>query len=96
MFISEHDAQKIVLSGLPLSSAILVKGHVAKVPPGLKVMTNAEVLTDLQRPLKKATSTISFLRILLWIIAAGIIGSVLYLQAIESTRDLEMFKATDV
>jgi putative ABC transport system permease protein len=96
VFISEHDAQKIVLSGLPLSSAILVKGHIARVPPGLKVMSNAAVLTDLQRPLKKATSTISFLRILLWIIAAGIIGSVLYLQALERTRDFAVFKATGV
>ena len=58
--------------------------------------TNAAILSDLRRPLKKATSTISFLRVLLWIIAAGIIGSVLYLQAIERTRDFAVFKATGV
>jgi putative ABC transport system permease protein len=96
VFISVHDAQKIVLSGLPWSSAIILRGHLAKPPAGLKVMSNDAVLADLQRPLKKATSTISFLRILLWIIAAGIIGSVLYLQALERTRDFAVFKATGV
>ena len=96
VFITVKDAQKLVLGGLPLSSAIILKGHLAEAPEGLKVMTNAEVLEDLRRPLDKATSTISFLRILLWVIAAGIIGSVLYLQALERTRDFAVFKATGV
>jgi len=78
------------------ASAIVVRGSVTRPPADLGVRTNAEVLSDLRRPLKKATSTISFLRILLWIIAAGIIGSVLYLQAIERTRDFAVFKATGV
>jgi putative ABC transport system permease protein len=96
VFISETDAERMVLGGLKLSSAILVRGKLAQAPPGLKIMTNSEVLTDLRRPLKKATSTIGFLRVLLWIIAAGIIGSVLYLQALERTRDFAVFKATGV
>jgi putative ABC transport system permease protein len=96
VFISVHDAQKMVLNGLPLSSAIVVKGNLTQAPKGMKIMSNAEVLEDLRRPLKNATSTISFLRILLWIIAAGIIGSVLYLQALERTRDFAVFKATGV
>ena len=33
---------------------------------------------------------------LLWIVAAGIIGSILYLQAIERSRDFAVFKATGV
>lgn len=78
------------------ASAILVRGRVTRPPPDLHAMTNAGVLSDLRRPLKKATTTISFLRVLLWIIAAGIIGSVLYLQAIERTRDFAVFKATGV
>jgi putative ABC transport system permease protein len=36
------------------------------------------------------------MRILLWIVAAGIIGSILYLQAMERTRDFAVFKATGV
>jgi putative ABC transport system permease protein len=78
------------------ASAILVRGKVSGLTPDLHVKTNEQVLKDLRRPLKKATDTISFLRLLLWIIAAGIIGSVLYLQAIERTRDFAVFKATGV
>lgn len=96
VFITTTDAEKIVLGGLKLSSAIAIRGSISKVPAGLRIMTNAEVLADLRRPLKKATSTIGFLRILLWIIAAGIIGSVLYLQALERIRDFAVFKATGV
>jgi putative ABC transport system permease protein len=78
------------------ASAIVLRGKVTKPPADLGVRTNAAILSDLRRPLKKATETISFLRFLLWIIAAGIIGSVLYLQAIERTRDFAVFKATGV
>jgi putative ABC transport system permease protein len=96
VFIPVADAQRLFLEKLPLASAIVVRGTLAKAPPGLRVMTNAGVLRDLRRPLKKATSTIGFLRVLLWVIAAGIIGSVLYLQALERTRDFAVFKATGV
>ncbi len=46
--------------------------------------------------MRNATATIGFLNILLWFVAAGIIGSVLYLQAIERSRDFAVFKATGV
>ncbi len=39
-------------------------------------------------------SSIGLVRILLWIVAATIIGSVLYIQAMERTRDFAVFKAT--
>jgi putative ABC transport system permease protein len=52
------------------------------------------VISDLQRPLKQATQTINFLCVLLWIVAAGIIGSIVYLQALERVRDFAVLKAT--
>jgi putative ABC transport system permease protein len=107
VFVSFDDAQHLFFPGGKKgdlvreftkgeASAIVVRGTVTRPPADLGVRTNAAILTDLRRPLKKATETISFLRILLWIIAAGIIGSVLYLQAIERTRDFAVFKATGV
>ena len=107
VFVSFDESQHLFFSDSPEgnsareyvkgeASAIVVRGHVAKVSPDLRITTNAAILSDLRRPLKNATSTISFLRVLLWIIAAGIIGSVLYLQAIERTRDFAVFKATGV
>ena len=96
VFIPLADAQRLMLGGAPLATAIVVRGTLASVPSGLRVMTNAGVMGDLRRPLHKATQTIGFLRVLLWLVAAGIIGSVLYLQALERTRDFAVFKATGV
>jgi putative ABC transport system permease protein len=51
---------------------------------------------DLKRRVKNATGTIGFLNVLLWFIAAGIIGSIVYLTVIERTRDFAVLKATGV
>jgi putative ABC transport system permease protein len=96
VFIALNDAQRLALGGQPLVSAVLVRGRVTSVPAGLRAMTGAAAISDLRRPLKSATGTIDILRILLWVVAVGIIGSVLYLQAIERTRDFAVFKATGV
>lgn len=96
VFISLHDAQTLAVDGQPLASAIVVRGHVATPPPGTHVQSNQDVFTDLRRPMKSAGGTIDMMRILLWIVAGGIIGSILYLQAIERTRDFAVFKATGV
>jgi putative ABC transport system permease protein len=90
------DMQKSVLSGAPLATAVVVRGNVANLPSGYHALSNAQVEKDLTRPMQKPTQTIDFVRILLWIVAAGIIGSVLYLQAIERSRDFAVFKATGV
>jgi putative ABC transport system permease protein len=95
-FVTISDLQKGGFSGAPLATAVVVHGSATSLPAGYKALTNAEVKTDLERPMKNATSTIGVITILLWAIAAGIIGSILYLQAIERTRDFAVFKATGV
>ena len=95
-FATIGDLQKGGFSGAPLATAIVVRGSTSSPPPGFRTLTNAEVKKDLGRPMESATSTISVITFLLWAIAAGIIGSVLYLQAIERTRDFAVFKATGV
>src|SRR4051794_5421852 len=96
VFTTLGDLQKGGFSGAPLANAIVIRGNASNVPKGFRTVNNDEVISDLARPMKRATSTISMITYLLWIIAAGIIGSVLYLQAIERTRDFAVFKATGV
>jgi putative ABC transport system permease protein len=95
-FMSLGDLQAGSLSGAKLATSIVVKGTITNPPAGFHALTNEAVVHDLRRPLKKPAQTIDFLRVLLWIVAAGIIGSVLYLQAIERSRDFAVFKATGV
>lgn len=93
-FIDIADAQQIALGGLDLATSIVVDGEATDPPAPLRAMSNDEVVADLRRPLTQATDTIDMMRILLWIVAAGIIGSVVFLQAMERTRDFAVLKAT--
>ena len=94
LFIPIGDAQRLSLGGQSLASTILTRGVPESTPEGFRAMTADEVMSDLRRPLRKATATIDLVRVLLWIVAAGIIGSIVYLQSIERTRDFAVLKAT--
>ena len=94
VYIPIADAQAIAVQGQPLATAFLYSRPPAAVPLGLKLMSVSEVKSDVLRPLKDARASIDFMRVMLWIVAASIIGSVLYLQAMERTRDFAVFKAT--
>jgi putative ABC transport system permease protein len=96
VFITLDDAQKLMLAGQPLATAFVVRGHIASAPEGTHGITNAQAIKDLKRPLESASGTVDILCVLMWIVAAGIIGSILYVQAIERTRDFAVFKATGV
>jgi putative ABC transport system permease protein len=96
VFLTLADAQRLTVASQPLASAIVVHGRVTQPPTGTHALSNADVIKDLKRPLKAASGTVDILRVLLWIVAAGIIGSILYVQAIERTRDFAVFKATGV
>jgi putative ABC transport system permease protein len=89
------DAQQVGFAGQPLASAVVTRGPpAAALPAGLQVLSNKQVKADLLGPLKDAMRTIRFLGVLLWLVAALIFGSILYLTAVERVRDFAVFKAT--
>ena len=94
VYISLADAQQIGVRGQPLATAFLYATAPSAAPVGLRLMTRDEVKRDVLRPLENALASIRLMKVLLWIVAATIIGSVLYLQAMERTRDFAVFKAT--
>ena len=94
VYVPLEDAQAIAVLGQPLATTLLFDHIPTFVPRELKVLTNADVKGDVLRPLTAARSSIGFVRLLLWLVAAIVIGSVLYLQALERTRDFAVFKAT--
>jgi putative ABC transport system permease protein len=94
VFIPLADAQQIAFGGQKLATSVATLGVPERAPTGTRLMSNAAVISDLQRPLTQATKTINFLCVLLWIVAAGIIGSIVYLQALERVRDFAVLKAT--
>jgi putative ABC transport system permease protein len=94
LFVSVEDAQALTFAGQPVVTAVVVRGQLASPPAGFNVLTNTAVEADLARPLRKATQTIDFMKVLLWLVAAGIVGSMVYLSVLERTRDFAVLKAT--
>jgi putative ABC transport system permease protein len=93
VFMTLPDAQNLVYRTTDVISAVLVAGDVGAIPPGAKVMTADEVAADVLVPLEGAISSIDLVRVLLWIVAAIIIGAVVYLSALERQRDFAVLKA---
>ena len=93
MFVALEDAQALVFDGRPAATTVLVRGATPSLPPALEAMSPADALDDLKRPLANAVATIDLFRILLWMVAAAIVGSILYISALERSGDFAVFKA---
>ena len=97
VFLTLPAAQTVAFGGAPIASAFAVKGSITtSPPPGLTVIGNQAGVNDLLRALKQARSSIYLTAVLAWIIAALIIGSVVYLSVIERLKDFAVFKAIGV
>jgi putative ABC transport system permease protein len=89
-----EDAQNLFVIGQRIVTAFVVRGALrGPLPKGLESMTNAQVIESLRRPVRVAASTIAYLDILLWIVAGGIIGTILYMTSLERLRDFAALKA---
>jgi putative ABC transport system permease protein len=93
VFMPIAAADRLDSNGLPLATAILVRG-VPKAPvAGFVTLSDAQVRTDLARPTLQAVQTIQLVEILLWLVAAGIIAAIIYLSALERRGDFAVLKA---
>ena len=94
--ISLRQAQRLGLNNQALATAIVAQGRPVRVPPGLTMLGDHEVAQDLARPINPAKDTISLIRFLLWGVAAGIIGAIVYLSVLERVGDFAVLKAIGV
>ncbi|MBA3348929.1 MAG: glutamine ABC transporter permease [Actinobacteria bacterium] len=94
IFVPLENAQDMAFSGQDLVTTVVTSGEPSSLPQGLEALTPTQVRTDLERPLANGTKSIDLISVLLWITAAGIIGSIIYLSALERTRDFAVLKAT--
>ena len=84
------------MCGSRSATAIVARGTPTSSPRGLTALTNSEVAVDLARPIAQAKQTIGLVRWLLWIVAAGIIGAIVYLSALDRTTEFAVLKAIGV
>jgi len=96
IFLTTAGAQQLVYGGQPLVASIGIRGTLDATPPGYRAVDRDGAIADLLRPLKVAVNSITIVAIMLWIVAALIVGSVIYLSALERLRDFAVFKAIGV
>lgn len=94
VYVLLEDAQDAAYGGQPLAAAVAVRGLPAQVPGGRVLLGNAAVRSDMLGPLRNPIKLINSVEALLWIVAALIIGSIVYLSTLDRTRDFAVFKAT--
>ena len=93
VFVPIDSAQSLLYRGQPLASAVLLDGEPSQLPDGYYTLSNEDIAVDAMRPLERSISSVNILRILLWFVAAMIIGTMTYLAALERLRDMAVLKA---
>ena len=94
VFITLAAAQQVMFGGQNFATTVAVKGKPASLPDRVEFMTTDAAKEDLKRPLANTIESISTFRTMLWIVAAALVGSVIYLSALERVGDFAVFKAT--
>lgn len=95
-FLTVTGAQRLMFSGQPVVSAIGLRGTPAQLPESYRIVDRQAAVDDMVRPLHGAELALSYVSILLWVVAGLIVGSLIYLSALERTRDFAVFKALGV
>ncbi|HZQ33893.1 MAG TPA: ABC transporter permease [Mycobacterium sp.] len=96
VFLTVEGAQQLLFSGQKLISSIGLHGTVAHAPDGYRVVDRNGAIEDLVRPLTGARQAMWTMSGFLWVVAALIVGSMIYVSALERTRDFAVFKAVGV
>jgi putative ABC transport system permease protein len=94
VFLRIADAQSLFVAGAKIANAVVTRGVPQVVPAGFAVRSSAQTSQDLLRPLKGAIDSLHLTLLLLWGVAALVVGSVVYLSALERGRDFAVYKAT--
>jgi putative ABC transport system permease protein len=94
LFLTVKEAQRVSVDGQPFVMGLAIRGRPQTLPSGTALGSNRQAVVDLRLTIKSATATIDFVALLTWLIAAGVIGAIVYLTAIERTRDFAVMRAT--
>jgi len=82
VFLTTEGAQQLVYAGEPLVASIGIRGKLDRVPDGYRTIDRTGAAEDLLRPLKVAVNSITIVAVLLWVVAALVVGSVIYMSAL--------------
>lgn len=93
VWVSLRSAQDVLFGGQPLVTTIAIQGEPKRVPEGLIVLDNSSVEEDSFGPMEPAVESINNTRYLMWATATIIIAALVYVSALQRTRDFAVMKA---
>jgi putative ABC transport system permease protein len=91
--VSVTQVQHDLLAGADIVTGGVVTHAGVRAPAGYHIVSNGSARDDALRVLGPARQAINSIKVLLWVVAALIVGSVLFLAAIERTKEFAVFKA---
>jgi putative ABC transport system permease protein len=97
IYLNLRDAQSALFKGNRIVTAVVTEG-VPKDPAalGLAVLNQNAARGDILRLFRKALHGIDLLRLILWVVAIAVIGTVIYLSVLERIQDLAVLKAIGI
>ncbi|MEE8603186.1 FtsX-like permease family protein [Euzebya tangerina] len=85
--------QAAVFEGADVATAAFLSGRPVPAPRGFAVLSRDAVIADSLRSVSDANDTIAIVRVLLLLVAAILIGAVVYVSALERRREFALLKA---
>jgi putative ABC transport system permease protein len=93
IYVPLETAQAIVVHGQSLITSVVSRGSPHVLPSGFAKYTPDQVTATTLAQMQGAVSSIDNTRLLMWILAAVIVGALLYVAALERQRDFAVLKA---
>lgn len=93
VYVGIADAQAVAFGGRPLISAVLTTGVPIHLPEGLTAYSNRRIELSSLNQMSAAISSVDGARSFMWVIAAIIVSSLVYVGALQRTRDFAIMKA---
>lgn len=93
IFMTLAAAQRVAFGGKPLISAVVTRGLPRVLPDGTTVVSSPAVVERSVGQMASAASSIENVRYLMWVIAALVVAALVYVTALERTRDFAVMKA---
>ncbi|MFK7919692.1 MAG: ABC transporter permease [Ilumatobacter sp.] len=97
VFVDLAAAQQLTFQSTEVASGFVADGSPAQTPadvlPNYVVLSATQVAEDVRGPIESAVASIDLIRVLLWFVAAIVMGAVIYLTALERERDFAVLKA---
>ena len=91
-FVTLEFGQEVAVGGQDLLLAKLTS-RTPRVGEGLKLLTPQQIGDDALVPLDGAIASVALIKALLWLITVIIIAAIIYITALERTRDFAVLKA---